>query len=193
MRQLSLRPLGGSHNISLTTLLLLLGILSCLPTPVKSDCYWPSGNVTSNQGQCWGANHMNCCKYGDFCLDNKVCAHPLDPDNDDDGGDSKTERFSFYRGACWYGREWNETLCGTFCHSEDHPDAQEELLPMEAFAPPPDDPRNRSYIEEMQNWWYCKGQPPPKGFYADPWYYENAFSLTGEWQLLPTLLLLAGG
>ena len=52
------------------------------------------------------------------------------------------------------------------------------MMPMQGYIP--DDAENNSNMDDMQNWWYCKGQAPPDGFYADPWHHEGAFSLSGE-------------
>jgi len=51
-------------------------------------------------------------------------------------------------------------------------------MPMQGYIP--DDAKNNSNMDDMQNWWYCKGQAPPDGFYEDPWRHEGAFSLSGE-------------
>lgn len=119
-------------------LLLLLPVVD-LALAESTDCYYPNGKLSRDTAACYseflGPTGL-CCKPGDLCLNNTLCAMKFTGNH-----------MSYYRGTC-LDATWSNPSCPDFClGSSRKPQALVPVFPCED--------------DETGKQWYCGDHGPP--------------------------------
>ncbi|KAL2017934.1 hypothetical protein VTK56DRAFT_1526 [Thermocarpiscus australiensis] len=129
----------GCTDLALRSLL-LLPLLFAFVISGTNDCYYPNGELAEGtfacRGEFSGTSTGVCCKSGDVCLNNTLCATEVEASGN----------LVYYRGAC-LDPTWSSPACPSFCVRSEY---EGQIPPVYPCGE-----------EDKQARWCCK-QPPAK-------------------------------
>lgn len=131
---------GGCRHSRLAFFLaryFLLSLLSGTILPANATCWYRRLVEAIDSAKCYDSydptSDNMCCKVGDACLVNRMCAH-----KNGDHGD-----WAYYRGSCT-DPDWVTNRCPVdFCYSGGD------------FFVPPDDIETMAPCPDKNDYWYC--------------------------------------
>jgi len=131
---------GGRRHSRLTFFLARYFLLSLFPSsilPANGTCWYPEPANAKDSAKCYDSYDPNadnmCCKRGDACLVNRMCAHKTG-----DQGD-----WSYYRGGCTDPKWVSERCPVQFCYQDKDIEFPQDSAETMALCP------------DKQGYWYC--------------------------------------
>ncbi|PWY67248.1 hypothetical protein BO94DRAFT_540463 [Aspergillus sclerotioniger CBS 115572] len=91
----------GIRGIAASFILL---VASCTTVSAANTCYFPNGNIATENVPCSSDGHSACCGTGDICLSNNLCM------------DTAEQPYVLSRGACT-DPDWESENCPSVCRA----------------------------------------------------------------------------